>query len=95
MASGATSLSVNLPGLALPAVSGTHRLVHLHQNVPGVLAEVVGGPRPALSISIGIATRRVGSFEDIDNVMRRADLAMFEVKREGRGHWRVAPDAEV
>jgi D-3-phosphoglycerate dehydrogenase / 2-oxoglutarate reductase len=40
MASGATSLSVNLPGLALPAVSGTHRLVHLHQNVPGVLASI-------------------------------------------------------
>jgi len=40
MASGATSLSVNLPGLALPAVSGTHRLVHLHRNVPGVLASI-------------------------------------------------------
>jgi D-3-phosphoglycerate dehydrogenase / 2-oxoglutarate reductase len=40
MTSGTTSLSVNLPGLALPEVSGTHRLVHLHQNVPGVLASI-------------------------------------------------------
>jgi len=40
MASGATSLSVNLPGIALPETSGTHRLVHLHQNVPGVLASI-------------------------------------------------------
>ncbi len=40
MTSGATSLSVNLPAIALPAVSGTHRLVHLHQNVPGVLASI-------------------------------------------------------
>jgi D-3-phosphoglycerate dehydrogenase / 2-oxoglutarate reductase len=40
MASGSTSLSVNLPGIALPTVSGTHRLVHLHQNVPGVLAAI-------------------------------------------------------
>jgi D-3-phosphoglycerate dehydrogenase / 2-oxoglutarate reductase len=40
MASGATSLSVNLPGLALPEISGTHRLVHLHHNVPGVLASI-------------------------------------------------------
>ena len=40
MTSGATALSVNLPELALPAVSGTHRLVHLHQNVPGVLAAI-------------------------------------------------------
>jgi D-3-phosphoglycerate dehydrogenase len=40
VASGATSLSVNLPGIALPAVAGAHRLVHLHQNVPGVLAAI-------------------------------------------------------
>jgi D-3-phosphoglycerate dehydrogenase len=40
MASGATSLSVNLPEIALPAGSGTHRLVHLHRNVPGVLASI-------------------------------------------------------
>jgi D-3-phosphoglycerate dehydrogenase / 2-oxoglutarate reductase len=38
--SGATSLSVNLPGMALPAVAGAHRLVHLHHNVPGVLAAI-------------------------------------------------------
>jgi D-3-phosphoglycerate dehydrogenase len=40
MASGNTSLSVNLPGVALPVMSGSHRLVHLHQNVPGVLASI-------------------------------------------------------
>jgi D-3-phosphoglycerate dehydrogenase / 2-oxoglutarate reductase len=40
MSSGVTSLSVNLPGVTLPALSGTHRLVHLHQNVPGVLAAI-------------------------------------------------------
>jgi D-3-phosphoglycerate dehydrogenase len=38
--SGSTSLSVNMPGIALPTVPGTHRLVHLHQNVPGVLAAI-------------------------------------------------------
>jgi D-3-phosphoglycerate dehydrogenase / 2-oxoglutarate reductase len=40
VSSGATSLSVNLPGLALPATGGTHRLVHIHKNVPGVLAAI-------------------------------------------------------
>jgi D-3-phosphoglycerate dehydrogenase len=40
MSSGATSLSVNLPEIALPVVAGTHRLVHLHKNVPGVLASI-------------------------------------------------------
>ena len=38
--SGVTSLSVNLPGVALPRVAGTHRLAHLHRNVPGVLATI-------------------------------------------------------
>jgi D-3-phosphoglycerate dehydrogenase / 2-oxoglutarate reductase len=37
---GATAMSVNMPSVALPAVPGTHRLVHLHQNVPGVLATI-------------------------------------------------------
>jgi D-3-phosphoglycerate dehydrogenase len=38
--SGASSLSVNLPAVALPRTPGTHRLVHLHRNVPGVLATI-------------------------------------------------------
>jgi D-3-phosphoglycerate dehydrogenase len=38
--SGTTSLSVNLPGVALPRTPGTYRLVHLHRNVPGVLATI-------------------------------------------------------
>src|SRR6202012_5021363 len=40
MTSGATSLSVNMPGITLPVASGSHRLIHLHQNVPGVLAAI-------------------------------------------------------
>jgi D-3-phosphoglycerate dehydrogenase len=39
-AGGNTSMSVNYPGVALPAVPGSHRLVHLHKNVPGVLASI-------------------------------------------------------
>jgi len=39
---GSTSMSVNLPGLGLPRRGGTLRLVHLHRNVPGVLARVNG-----------------------------------------------------
>jgi len=40
LASGATSLSANLPGITLPVMAGAHRLVHLHRNVPGVLASI-------------------------------------------------------
>lgn len=38
--SGSTSLSVNLPNLSLDQVHGSHRIAHLHENVPGVLANV-------------------------------------------------------
>jgi D-3-phosphoglycerate dehydrogenase len=37
---GNTSLSVNLPGVTLPELPGMHRIVHMHKNTPGVLAQV-------------------------------------------------------
>jgi len=37
---GATSLSVNLPTIGAGDITGTHRLAHMHRNVPGVLATV-------------------------------------------------------
>ncbi len=40
VADGSTVLSVNLPPLNLPEHPGTHRLAHLHHNVPGVLAAI-------------------------------------------------------
>jgi D-3-phosphoglycerate dehydrogenase / 2-oxoglutarate reductase len=39
---GSTAMSVNVPGLTLPRAEGTLRLIHLHRNVPGVLARVNG-----------------------------------------------------
>jgi D-3-phosphoglycerate dehydrogenase / 2-oxoglutarate reductase len=37
---GATSLSVNMPQLALPPATGSHRLAYVHSNIPGVMAEM-------------------------------------------------------
>jgi D-3-phosphoglycerate dehydrogenase len=37
---GNTTLSVNLPGVALPEQAGMSRIVHVHINTPGVLAQV-------------------------------------------------------
>jgi len=40
LSSGTTTLSVNVPALALEQTTGSHRLAHLHRNTPGVLAAV-------------------------------------------------------
>ncbi len=76
-------------------LTAAERAEQLRIAAPGALAEAIGAPRPRLSLSMGIATRAAGSGEDIDSLMCRADVAMFEVKRQGRGHWRVAPDPEA
>ncbi len=57
---------------------------------PCALAHLCEMHGPDLSMSIGIATRWPGRGEDIDTLMHRADQIMYEVKRAGRGHWRVA-----
>jgi len=42
VADGGSTMSVNLPHLQLPERPDTHRIVHLHHNVPGVLATING-----------------------------------------------------
>lgn len=37
---GAVSHSINFPTLQLPAVKQTHRIIHIHKNVPGVMAQI-------------------------------------------------------
>ena len=37
---GSTETSVNLPEVVLPPHPGCHRILHIHRNVPGVLAEI-------------------------------------------------------
>ena len=40
MNNGSTYLSVTLPQLQLPILSNAHRILHIHNNVPGVLAMI-------------------------------------------------------
>jgi D-3-phosphoglycerate dehydrogenase len=35
---GTTTSSINLPAVALPEHSGSHRLLHIHHNIPGVMS---------------------------------------------------------
>ncbi|MXV49425.1 HAD-IB family phosphatase [Pedobacter sp. HMF7647] len=37
---GDTYLSCNFPNLQLPKVDNAHRLIHIHQNVPGIMAKI-------------------------------------------------------
>jgi D-3-phosphoglycerate dehydrogenase / 2-oxoglutarate reductase len=37
---GSTSNSVNFPNLTLPILDNAHRLIHIHNNVPGILAKI-------------------------------------------------------
>ncbi len=37
---GDTSMSVNLPNVRLPLLKKAHRIIHIHENIPGMLARV-------------------------------------------------------
>jgi D-3-phosphoglycerate dehydrogenase len=37
---GSTSNSVNFPNITLPTLENAHRLIHIHNNVPGILARI-------------------------------------------------------
>ena len=37
---GTSITSVNFPEVALPSHPGKHRLLHIHENVPGVMSEI-------------------------------------------------------
>ncbi|WP_316826700.1 HAD-IB family phosphatase [Pedobacter miscanthi] len=40
MNTGATYLSANFPNLQLPKIEKSHRLIHIHKNVPGIMAKI-------------------------------------------------------
>ena len=37
---GTTTSSINLPAVALPEHAGSHRLLHIHRNIPGVMSAI-------------------------------------------------------
>ncbi|MDE2197856.1 MAG: GGDEF domain-containing protein [Rhodospirillales bacterium] len=71
-------------------LAAAERAEALRVQAPQELARLAGPAALLGTMSIGIATRWPGRDEDIDMLMHRADQAMYEVKRAGRGHWRVA-----
>ncbi len=71
-------------------LTAAERAEALRVQAPEALAHIAAGMERPLTLSIGIATRRPGSGEEIASVLHRADLAMYGVKRSGRANWRVA-----
>jgi diguanylate cyclase (GGDEF)-like protein len=71
-------------------LTAAERADHLREAVPTELAALLREAIPGLGVSIGIACRRAGSHESIESLLHRADVAMYEVKRGGRGNWRVS-----
>ena len=37
---GTTAMSVNLPAIRMPSLKSTRRIIHIHKNVPGILARI-------------------------------------------------------
>ena len=71
-------------------LTAAERAERLRLDAPALLAAGLPPMAPGLSTSIGIAARHPHLAEPLEDVMRRADSAMYEVKRAGRGHWRVS-----
>ncbi len=71
-------------------MTAAERAEFLRNAVPREVAEITGPDLPLVTMSIGIASRDPAEGETLASLMRRADRAMYEVKRGGRGHWRVS-----
>ncbi|OAN56860.1 sensor domain-containing diguanylate cyclase [Magnetospirillum moscoviense] len=55
------------------------------------LVRYSGSPEKKLAMSLGVAVHGGPSHESLEELIARADKAMYEVKRDGKGHWRLAP----
>jgi diguanylate cyclase (GGDEF)-like protein len=74
--------------------AAAERAEALRTEGPRCLQHLTGGGDLSLTMSIGIATRWPGRGEDVETLIQRADQVMYQVKRSGRGHWRVSrPEA--
>lgn len=71
-------------------MTAAERADHLCKHAPPEMQALLPEAFPDLGVSVGIAMRRTGSNETIEELMRRADTAMYQVKRTGRRHWRVS-----
>ncbi|NVK12410.1 MAG: phosphoglycerate dehydrogenase [Gammaproteobacteria bacterium] len=73
---GTTTSAVNFPEVALPEHEGCHRILHIHQNVPGVIAAI----NECLSDSgANIVGQYLQTFDDIGYVVVDIDKSNSEL----------------
>jgi len=69
---GSTTNSVNFPNLQLPVLENAHRLIHIHRNMPGILAEI---NRIFASLDINVVGQYLKTNETIGYVITDIDKA--------------------
>jgi D-3-phosphoglycerate dehydrogenase len=80
---GSTTNSVNFPNLQLPKLENAHRLIHIHANVPGVLAQI---NNVLANNNINIMGQYLKTNEYIGYVITDIDKAYFkDVIKELKG----------
>ena len=76
---GSTATAVNFPEVSLPEHPGKCRLLHIHQNIPGVLAHI----NEVLSASrINIAAQYLQTSAELGYVVIDVDAAASEIAYE-------------
>lgn len=80
---GGTMNSVNFPNIQLPALTDAHRLIHVHRNVPGILAQI---NRVLAERRINIVGQYLKTDERIGYVItdvdkRSSDAVLADLKR--------------
>jgi len=73
---GTSISSVNFPEVALPPQRGTHRILHVHRNVPGVMSEI---NRVFAENHINVAAQYLQTNEAIGYVVMDIDAASSEL----------------
>jgi diguanylate cyclase (GGDEF)-like protein/PAS domain S-box-containing protein len=68
---------------------GVARAEKLLQQCKTILAPLSGSPERPVGMSIGVAAWKPGG-ETLEQLLSRADSAMYEAKRAGKGDYRVA-----